>query len=139
MDQYTHYYIEKQRYIKDTKEIFYAGFIGIGFAYFLLTRETFPVKYEYTWKFLITFYLLAFYMGISFISGWRLLNRMTSNIFLALPIVGWLIFFFLKIAGALFIGGSCFYSLIRLGNNFYNIYDRQSLMDKELKRQATGG
>jgi hypothetical protein len=125
------YRIQQKRYVEDTKQILYAGLIAVALMYFCLSRPSFPMRYSYTWTYLIAAYSLAFYVGISLLSGWRLLNRMTVNTFLYLPIVGWVIYFFLKIALALFIGGSCFYAVFRLANNLYQIVQLQIMMSKQ--------
>lgn len=48
--------------------------------------------------------VVAGYMFASIPCGWGFLNRITPNIFLFLPLFGWLIYFFLKAVMALFIG-----------------------------------
>lgn len=45
---------------------------------------------------------IVFGAGIPF--GWSALNRLTSNLFLFLPLVGWLIYFVIKFILAYFIG-----------------------------------
>lgn len=122
MGQYSYYSKERQQYIKDTRAILIGGIVGVGLMYMALSRPSFPQYGEYTWRMLLEVYGMFFYVGISFVAGWKLVDTMIPRVFLALPVLGWVFYFFLKIALALFIGGSCFYGLFRLGNNAYNIY-----------------
>ena len=45
------------------------------------------------------------YMVIALPFGWRALNRITPDVFLIMPIIGWLIFFLIKGFLSLLIGG----------------------------------
>ncbi|MGI9526719.1 MAG: hypothetical protein ACR2MS_06395 [Weeksellaceae bacterium] len=49
-------------------------------------------------------YLVFGYMGCSIVSGWKTLSAITPNIFLVLPILGWVLFFIIKLFASLFIG-----------------------------------
>ncbi len=44
------------------------------------------------------------YMGIGLVPGWKTLNRITPQIFLFLPILGWVLYFLLKGVLSLFVG-----------------------------------
>jgi hypothetical protein len=48
------------------------------------------------------FYL--FYASFSIVAGWRYLNKITPHFFLFLPIIGWIIYFFVKYAISAMIG-----------------------------------
>lgn len=47
--------------------------------------------------------------------GWRMLTRITPNVFLVLPIIGWVLYFIIKLFIAIFIGWACL--VIRLVRN----------------------
>ncbi len=46
----------------------------------------------------------GFYIGAALVAGWKALNRITPNIFLFLPIIGWVVYFVIKISLSSFIG-----------------------------------
>ncbi len=48
--------------------------------------------------------LQGFYIGAAFVAGWKALNRITPNVFLFLPIIGWVVYFVIKISLSSFIG-----------------------------------
>ena len=60
--------------------------------------------------------LMMFYSGASIIAGWKQLSAFTSKYFIALPVIGWVIYFFTKLGIGTMIG---FFVLpIRLYKNF---------------------
>ena len=118
---YNHLLLKKETYIKDNKDMAIAGIIAVLIAYFIMTRPSFPSKEIFTWGNLLSVYGIAFYMGFSFLAGWKLLDGFTAKFFLFLPIIGWIFYFFIKIGLALFIGGTYFYSVYRFLNNLYQI------------------
>lgn len=121
MDGYAYLIAEKIKYQKDIKDLLLAGLVSLLIGYFILSRPSFPSRHEYTWSMLISFYLVSFYVGFSFVAGWKLMTGFTSRAFLFLPIIGWVIYFFIKVALSLMVGGAYFYSLFRLGQNLYKI------------------
>ena len=62
----------------------------------------------------------GFYIGAALVAGWKALNRITPNIFLFLPIIGWVIYFVLKIFLSGVIG--VFLLPIRLFLNLRKLY-----------------
>lgn len=120
-DWYNALYWQKQKYITDNREMLIGGLVALLGAYFILSSPSFPSRYTYTWTMLLSFYGIAFYMGFSLVAGWKLLDGFTSKFFLFLPIIGWVIYAFIKFALALMIGGSYFYSIFRVVNNFIRI------------------
>ncbi len=42
------------------------------------------------------FKIFSLFFSFGIVSGWRTLNRITPNIFLFLPIIGWVIYFMIK-------------------------------------------
>lgn len=116
---YYHLIQQKEAYKKDNRTMFLAGIIGVLLAYFMITHPSFPVKL-FTWNNLFSIYGFAFYTGASFIAGWKLLHNFTSKFFLFLPLLGWVIYFFLKIALSLFLG-TYFYGIFRFINNLVQL------------------
>lgn len=61
--------------------------------------------------------------------GWSFLNRITPNIFLFLPIFGWIIYFALKIIFSLLIGGFILpYKLFMSFRNYQNAQQIQGII-----------
>lgn len=120
-DYYNALYWQKQKYITDNREMLIGGLVALLGAYFILSRPSFPSRYEYTWSMLLSFYGIAFYMGFSLVAGWKLMDSFTSKFFLFLPIIGWVIYMFIKFALALMVGGGYFYSVYRVINNLLRI------------------
>lgn len=119
----SHYYNllnRKELLKKDNRDMLIAGIIAVLLAYFMITRPSFPSKDSFTWSYLLSLYGAAFYFGASFIAGWKLLHNFTASIFLFLPLIGWIIYFFLKIAMSLIIGAHL-YGVFRFLNNLYQI------------------
>jgi hypothetical protein len=44
------------------------------------------------------------YIAISIVVGWKTLNKLSANYFLFLPIIGWIIYFSIKLYAATLIG-----------------------------------
>lgn len=69
--------------------------IAVGFIFFLLcsgAKTSFPAR------------LFSFYLGASLVAGWRFFNRITPQLFLFLPLIGWLTYFIIKTSIAGFVG-----------------------------------
>jgi hypothetical protein len=49
-------------------------------------------------------YLLLFYISCGMVPGWKALSGITPNIFLIMPIMGWVLYFIIKALLALAIG-----------------------------------
>lgn len=62
----------------------------------------------------------GFYLGGALIAGWKTLTYITPNIFLFLPLVGWLIYFIVKFLLSIAVGLVMF--PVRLFRNFRKIY-----------------
>ncbi|UVD79324.1 hypothetical protein NWE55_14500 [Myroides albus] len=117
---------KKERLKKDNRDMLIAGIIGVLLAYFMITSPSYPSKDSFTWNNLLSLYAMAFYIGFSFVAGWKLLHNFTAKFFLFLPIIGWVIYLFIKIALSLVIG-SYLYGIFRFFNNLYQTY----LIDKQ--------
>ncbi|SDI03292.1 hypothetical protein [Myroides phaeus] len=118
--QYYNLLNKKEALKKDNRDMLIGGIIMVLLAYVMVTRPSFPSKELFTWNSLLSLYGAAFYVGASFVAGWKLLHNFTSKFFLFLPLIGWLIYLFLKIAMALFVG-SYLYGVFRYLNNLYQI------------------
>ncbi len=46
----------------------------------------------------------GFYFGAALVAGWKALNRITPSVFLLLPIIGWVIYFAIKISLSFVLG-----------------------------------
>ena len=62
----------------------------------------------------------GFYIGAALVAGWKALNRITPNVFLFLPIIGWVVYFVIKIFLSSVIG--IFLLPIRLFLNIRKLY-----------------
>lgn len=52
----------------------------------------------------VFFYIFLFYSFVAIVVGWKTLNRLTSNYFLFLPLIGWVIFLGVKLYAATMVG-----------------------------------
>jgi len=118
-----HYYLteKKELLLKDNRHILTGGIIAVLLAYLMVIQPSFPSKESFTWGYLLSMYGMAFYIGSSFVAGWKLLHNFTSKTFLFLPIIGWIIYLYLKIALSLIIG-AYFYGIYRFCNNLFKIW-----------------
>ncbi|HPX07350.1 MAG TPA: hypothetical protein PK494_00700, partial [Tenuifilaceae bacterium] len=48
--------------------------------------------------------IVNFYYSMGIVVGWKTLNRLTPQIFLVLPLIGWLIYFIVKLYVSMFVG-----------------------------------
>lgn len=49
-------------------------------------------------------FFFVMYFGLGLVPGWRTLTRVTPQVFLFLPILGWVIYFLIKAVLAMFVG-----------------------------------
>lgn len=80
--------------------------------------------------FVLLFTILIF-GGIPY--GWSALNKITPNIFLIMPIIGWLIYFILKLVLAFCIGWLFF--IIKIGQIIYGVIQNKQ-MSEYIKGQS---
>lgn len=119
---YNSLYWEKQRCLKDNRDMLIGGLIALFVAYLILLNPNFPSRNAYTWSMLLLFYGIAFYLGFSLVAGWKLMDSFTARFFLFLPVIGWIIYAFIKFGLALMVGGAYFYSIYRVINNLIRIH-----------------
>lgn len=93
---------ERSRIIKELLVIF----IGGGILTFLFVKLlSMPVgKNNYTVPFDTVAYIILYYICAGIIAGWRTLTKITPRMFLVLPIIGWLIYFALKLFLSYWVG-----------------------------------
>lgn len=77
--------------------------MAIGAAAVIYVMNESPGSPQNTTAFAIQLSFSA-YVGAAIVAGWRALSHLTANTFLFLPLVGWAIYLFLKIALAWIIG-----------------------------------
>jgi len=65
----------------------------------LLVNDTYKTPDSF-WK--SHFFLI--YMGLGIVAGWKTLTRITPQIFLFLPVLGWVLYFLIKAVLSLFSG-----------------------------------
>ena len=75
------------------------GVIILGCCFYFMMLSDSPSKHFNLFELLV---VAIFMGGIPY--GWNALSKLTSNIFLFLPIIGWLIYFVIKATLSLFIG-----------------------------------
>lgn len=121
-NRYNALYWEKQKYLNDSRDMLIGGLLALLGAYLILSNPSFPSRYAYTWTILLSFYGIAFYLGFSFVAGWKLMDSFTSRFFLFLPVIGWIIYVFIKFSLALMVGGGYFYSIYRIINNLIRVH-----------------
>ncbi|MXV39113.1 hypothetical protein GO491_10570 [Flavobacteriaceae bacterium Ap0902] len=92
---------EKQSILKELIITLIAGGV-LTIFYMFSTQETSDVEYS-TLQNIFTF-IIVFYSGASIVAGWKTLTAITPNIFLFLPIIGWILFFMIKLFIASLIG-----------------------------------
>lgn len=81
------------------RELFITFGFGIIATFFMMKNTVNSTNPEMQMGILeqIIRFLILLYTTSSLIAGWKTLNRITPNIFLFLPIIGWLIYFILKL------------------------------------------
>lgn len=93
---------ERSRIIKELLVTFIGGFV---LTYLFSKLLSTPVKEGgHTVTFDTVTYLMLFYICAGIIAGWQTLTRITPRMFLVLPIIGWLIYFALKLFLAFWVG-----------------------------------
>ncbi|MDD4108769.1 MAG: hypothetical protein PHH93_08630 [Prolixibacteraceae bacterium] len=90
---------EKSGIIKEMLLTFGVGAV-LAFFFFQWTNggHSYPLLYN------IISFVIPFYVFSGIIPGWKTLTRITPNIFLFLPIIGWVLFFIVKLALSLVVG-----------------------------------
>lgn len=93
---------ERSRIIK---EMLFTYVIGFLFTLFFVKLLSSPTRTGSEGIQLNTVsYIIIFYISAGIIAGWQTLNRITPRMFLFLPLVGWLIYFSLKLFLSVYVG-----------------------------------
>jgi hypothetical protein len=82
-------------------EILLTLLIGLpaGVILDLLVNDTYKIPDSF-WE--SRFFLM--YMGLGLVAGWKTLTRVTPQVFLFLPILGWVLYFLIKAVLSMFVG-----------------------------------
>ena len=97
---------EKAKIINELLLSLFVGLLFVAFTIFTIVKTS-NGNAVYSVKTLLINAIavfIMFYAGASLVAGWKELNSFTSRIFLFLPIVGWVIYFFIKLSIAAMIG-----------------------------------
>lgn len=102
-----------RRFSAEKNEILtgFAWMIGMGIAGVLLFNNSYVGKICQQNPFLggtvfniTVFNIILFYYSVAIVAGWKTLNKLTSNYFLFLPLIGWVVYLIIKLYVAMLIG-----------------------------------
>ena len=90
---------EKQEIKTEFVWMILAGIIGLFYSVSLFSQL-------FKQNIFLGLILLLFniYVWIGIIAGWKTLNKLTSNYFLFLPLIGWAIYFLIKLIASIHVG-----------------------------------
>lgn len=91
---------ERSRIIK---ELLITFVFGIGIAY-IFGEAIFFKEVSFSLKTTVLYYIIFTYAFAGIVSGWKTLAAITPRMFLVLPIIGWLIYFVVKLFLAFWVG-----------------------------------
>jgi len=77
---------------------------GIVLAYLNAKYIFFDGDHSPSVKSLVWYYIFSVYTFSGIVAGWKTLTRLTPSVFLILPILGWLIYFVLKLFLSFWLG-----------------------------------
>ena len=94
---------------KDFIHVFVIGalitfFIHYFYFNFIIESKTELTSNPKIFCFYILVIVVNYYYSIGIIVGWKTLTRLTPQMFLFLPLIGWLIYFMIKIYISMFVG-----------------------------------
>jgi len=90
--------------VEIVKELLVTFSFGILVAYFTGQLWMFDSDYSFSMKTYVTYYIIFIYIYSGIVSGWKTLTRITPAVFLILPLIGWLIYFAIKLFLAFWLG-----------------------------------
>lgn len=93
-----------------------AAMVFGGFMYFVVSDSFELAKF---------FMYLIMWGGVPY--GWNALNKITPGLFLFLPLIGWIIYFFIKLAIAMYFGWILL--LFKLIKNIYELVKSKKMDD----------
>lgn len=90
---------EKSGIIKEVSLTFGLGAL-LAYFFYQWTNggHSYPLLYN------IISFVIPFYVFSGIVPGWKTLTRITPNIFLFLPIIGWVLYLIIKLALSLIVG-----------------------------------
>lgn len=91
---------ERSRIIK---ELLFTAIFGIGLAY-LNGRYLFFKDASFSLKTIVGYYIIFIYLFAGIVAGWKTLTSITPRVFLVLPIIGWLLYFAVKLFLSFWVG-----------------------------------
>ncbi len=92
---------ERNRIIKEFSITF---IIGISLAYLFGQLTVYNDGYSHSLKHDVYFYLIYTYIFAGTVAGWQTLTKITPRTFLILPIIGWLVYFAIKLFLSFWLG-----------------------------------
>jgi hypothetical protein len=103
------------------KELLVTFGFGLAAILFVMKNHTAVVGFEplHHPQFDFVVYFMFFYAASGIVSGWKTLTAITPQVFLFLPLLGWLFYFLIKFVLAFFVGFVAF--PIRTVRNFIKL------------------
>lgn len=90
---------------RTTKELLVTFILGGILTYLFVRLFSIPVGPDnHTIRFDTPTYIILFYICAGVVAGWQTLTKITPQIFLLLPIIGWLIYFAVKLFLSFWLG-----------------------------------
>lgn len=112
---------EKGRIIK---EILLTVIFGVGIAY-LVGEQLLFKGHSYSLKSVIWYYIIYTYIFAGIVAGWKTLTAITPRVFLVLPIIGWVLYFALKLFLSFWVG--LIMLPVRMIRNIYRLTRSQKI------------
>lgn len=85
------------------KELLFTVVFGVGLAYLLGEKLLFQER-SFSLKSVVWYYIIYTYIFAGIVSGWKTLTAITPRMFLVLPIIGWLLYFAVKLFLSFWLG-----------------------------------
>lgn len=92
---------EKNRIMK---ELFWTFGLGLGLTFMVSKGLMGQMPFENNSIQTTLMIFMMFYMYSGLVAGWYTLNRITPQVFLFLPLIGWVIYFVVKMMIAIWVG-----------------------------------
>jgi len=94
---------------KDLFQVFLGGILITYFyqsiyLHYILKSKTVLTSEPKVFGLYLLLLVVSYYYSIGIIIGWKTLNRLTPRTFMFLPLIGWLIYFVIKLYASMFVG-----------------------------------
>jgi hypothetical protein len=86
------------------KELLITFGLGLALTFCLLKGNIIKIDFSERPSDAIVMILILFYTTSGIVAGWQTLTRITPSIFLFLPIIGWILYFSLKLVLSFYVG-----------------------------------